>query len=145
LSHQDADQDGPTHLHIILLDNGRTQLLSDAGDGGAREILRCIRCGACLNACPVYRKVGGGHAYGAVYSGPIGAILTPSLKGLHSCPVLPHASSLCGGCSEACPVKIDIPRHLNRLRRDMVATGRTGPRQRVAMRLWAAILRRPAL
>jgi len=140
----DQDQDGPAHLHIILLDNGRTKLLADGADGGAREILRCIRCGACLNACPVYRKVGGGHAYGAVYSGPIGAILTPSLKGLRNYPDLPHASSLCGGCSEACPVRIDIPRHLVRLRREMAASGLTGVRRRIAMRLWAAILQRPA-
>jgi L-lactate dehydrogenase complex protein LldF len=139
------EQDGPEQVHIILLDNGRTTLLADGSSGGAREMLRCIRCGACLNACPVYRKVGGGHAYGAVYSGPIGAILTPSLKGLHNYPDLPHASSLCGACGEACPVKIDIPRQLIRLRREMVAAGITGHGQRLALRAWAAVLMRPRL
>lgn len=135
-----GEPDGPEQLHIILLDNGRTEILREE----TRELLRCIRCGACLNACPVYRKVGGGHAYGAVYSGPIGATITPLLKGLQNYPDLPHASSLCGACFEACPVNIDIPTQLIRLRRQMVAQRLTGIGERTAMRLWAAVLKRPA-
>lgn len=143
------DPDGPDQggVHIILLDNGRTDLLRRGGPGGAREILRCIRCGACLNACPVFRKAGGGHAYGAVYSGPIGAILTPSLKGLHNYPDLPHASSLCGACGDACPVCIDIPAHLIRLRAEMTGLGLPrGMRARKAViALWTFLLKHPRL
>lgn len=130
---------GPDAQHIVLVDNGRTNVLHPE----TRDLLRCIRCGACLNACPVYRKVGGGHAYGAVYSGPIGAVLTPLLKGLHAYPDLPHASSLCGACYEACPVKIDLPHHLLRLREKLMEARQTTWRERVAMRMWAAALRRP--
>lgn len=145
-----SDPDGPGEggeggVHIILLDNGRTDLLRSGGEGGAREMLRCIRCGACLNACPVFRKAGGGHAYGAVYSGPIGAILTPSLKGLHNYPDLPHASSLCGACGDACPVRIDIPRHLVRLRAEMVGLGLPPRTQRAAIALWTFLLKHPRL
>jgi L-lactate dehydrogenase complex protein LldF len=131
--------DGPDEVHVVLLDNGRTGILREE----TRELLRCIRCGACLNACPVYRKAGGGHAYGAVYSGPIGATITPLLQGLHAYPDLPHASSLCGACFEACPVKIDIPSQLIRLRETMVRERLTGAGERTMMRLWAAVLRRP--
>ena len=134
-----TEPDGPEEVHIILLDNGRTEILREE----TRELLRCIRCGACLNACPVYRKVGGGHAYGAVYSGPIGAAITPLLKGLANYPDLPHASSLCGACFEACPVKIDIPTQLIRLRAAMVERRLAGLGERGAMRLWGAILRHP--
>src|SRR5262249_16947217 len=123
-------------VHLILLDNGRTTILNDE----TRELLRCIRCGACLNACPVYRKIGG-HAYGSVYSGPIGATITPLLKGLANYPDLPHASSLCGACYEACPVKIDLPRQLIRLREMQVKTRVTGWRDRLILRLWARSLR----
>jgi L-lactate dehydrogenase complex protein LldF len=130
------EHDGPQQLHIILVDNGRTKLLRSA----TRELLRCIRCGACLNACPVYRKIGG-HSYGAVYSGPIGALITPELRGLANYPDLPQASSLCGACFEACPVKIDIPRQLIRLRAEMVTRKITGRRDRLAYRLWAWSLR----
>lgn len=130
------ERDGPEHVHVILVDNGRTTLLSPE----TRELLRCIRCGACLNACPVYRKVGGGHAYGAVYSGPIGATITPLLKGIENYPDLPQASSLCGACREACPVDIDIPRQLVALRATQVQR-RIGPRgARLAFRLWAKTL-----
>lgn len=135
------EPDGPDEVHVILIDNGRTEILREE----TRELLRCIRCGACLNACPVYRKVGGGHAYGAVYSGPIGAAITPLLKGLENYPDLPHASSLCGACFEACPVKIDIPSQLIRLRAAMVDRQTTGAGERAAFRLWSAILRRPWL
>jgi L-lactate dehydrogenase complex protein LldF len=131
--------DGPDEVHVVLLDNGRTKVLKEE----TRELLRCIRCGACLNACPVYRKAGGGHAYGAVYSGPIGATITPLLEGLDAYRDLPHASSLCGACFEACPVKIDIPSQLIRLRERMVEQRLTGGGERTVMRLWAAVLRRP--
>jgi L-lactate dehydrogenase complex protein LldF len=104
--------DGPRAFHIILLDNGRTGLLADERE---RETLDCIRCGACLNACPVYRETGG-HAYGSIYSGPIGAILSPQLQQLEHSRSLPYASSLCGACYEVCPVKINIPETLIHLR-----------------------------
>ncbi|MBI4881697.1 MAG: iron-sulfur cluster-binding protein [Planctomycetes bacterium] len=134
-----AEHDGPGEVHIILVDNGRTEILR----APTRELLRCIRCGACLNACPVYRKVGGGHAYGAVYSGPIGSVITPLFKGIENYPDLPQASSLCGACLEACPVKIDLPRHLVRLRRESVERKVTRWRDRQMYRLWAAVLERP--
>ena len=104
--------DGPQQLHIVLLDNGRTDVLKDPA---GREALHCIRCSACLNVCPVYERTGG-HAYGSIYPGPIGAILTPQLEGIERAASLPYASSLCGACYDACPVKIDIPRVLVHLR-----------------------------
>jgi L-lactate dehydrogenase complex protein LldF len=106
-----AESDGPDHLHVVLVDNGRSRLVG----GELAEILYCIRCGACLNACPVYQQVGG-HAYGSVYPGPVGAVLTPGLRGLDEWRDLPQASSLCGACREVCPVRIDIPRMLLALR-----------------------------
>ncbi len=138
--HDNPEHDGPEQMHIILLDNGRTEILK----AETREMLRCIRCGACLNACPVYRQVGG-HSYGAVYPGPIGALITPLFRGLANYKDLPHASSLCGACFEACPVKIDIPRYLIQLRRDMVGGCITGWRERLTFRLWAMTLRHGAL
>ncbi len=104
--------DGPQEFHIVLMDNGRTKVLADEA---ARQTLDCIRCGACLNACPVYRQTGG-HAYGSIYAGPIGAILTPQLQGMEHSESLPYASSLCGACYEVCPVKINIPEVLIHLR-----------------------------
>jgi L-lactate dehydrogenase complex protein LldF len=104
--------DGPQELHVVLLDNGRTRVL---GDAVGRQALHCIRCSACLNVCPVYSRTGG-HAYGSVYPGPIGAILVPQLIGIENAPTLPFASSLCGACYEVCPVKIDIPNVLLHLR-----------------------------
>jgi len=104
--------DGPSEFHLVLLDNGRVRTLADEV---GRQALRCIRCSACLNVCPVYTRVGG-HAYGSVYPGPIGAILTPQLKGIEEARSLPYASSLCGACGEVCPVKIEIPRLLTHLR-----------------------------
>ena len=104
--------DGPQELHVVLLDNGRTRVLRDEV---GRQALHCIRCSACLNVCPVYTRTGG-HAYGSVYPGPIGAILTPQLVGIEHAPSLPFASSLCGACYEVCPVKIDIPEVLLHLR-----------------------------
>ncbi len=106
------EEEGPEEFHLVILNNGRQKLLEDPQ---MRESLNCIRCGACLNACPVYRKVGG-HAYGWVYPGPIGAIVTPVLTGLKDAGNLPAASSLCGACHDACPVKINIPRMLLELR-----------------------------
>ena len=108
--------DGPKEFHVVLLDNGRSPILADAE---ARQTLQCIRCGACLNACPVYHQTGG-HAYESVYAGPIGAILTPQLHDLHDGRSLPYASSLCGACYEVCPVKINIPEVLIHLRGKIV-------------------------
>ena len=107
-----ADEDGPEEFHLVIVDNGRSRLLRDPE---LRESLACIRCGACLNICPVYRKVGG-HAYGWVYPGPIGAVVSPMLVGLKESKDLPFASSLCGACREVCPVKINIPHMLLKLR-----------------------------
>ena len=108
--------DGPEDFHVVLLDNGRTDVL---GDAEGRETLHCIRCGACQNVCPVYRQTGG-HAYGSVYAGPIGAILTPQLQRMEHAQSLPYASSLCGACYEVCPVKINIPEVLIHLRNKVV-------------------------
>ena len=113
--------DGPSELHVVLLDNGRTRVLQDEV---GRQALHCIRCSACLNVCPVYSRTGG-HAYGSVYSGPIGAILTPQLIGIENAASLPFASSLCGACYDVCPVKIDIPSVLLHLRSRAVAAKAT--------------------
>jgi iron-sulfur cluster protein len=122
--------DGPQEFHLVVLDNGRTDVLAD--DVG-RQALRCIRCSACLNVCPVYSRVGG-HAYESVYPGPIGAILTPQLKGLREGRTLPWASSLCGACYEVCPVAIDIPRVLVHLRSRVVDTEPPWKPERAAMK-----------
>ena len=116
------DGDGPRAFHLVLLDNGRTHALADEV---GRDALHCIRCSACLNVCPVYERTGG-HAYGATYPGPIGAILAPQLADLQDHADLPWASSLCGACYEVCPVKIDIPSILVHLRRRVVAAGGAG-------------------
>jgi L-lactate dehydrogenase complex protein LldF len=108
--------DGPRNFHVVLLDNGRSSILSKTKE---RQTLRCIRCAACMNACPVYRQTGG-HAYGSVYPGPIGAILTPQLMQMKHAQSLPYASSLCGACYEVCPVKINIPEVLIDLRAQVV-------------------------
>jgi L-lactate dehydrogenase complex protein LldF len=125
--------DGPQTLHVVLLDNGRTDVLADEV---GRQTLACIRCSACLNVCPVYSRTGG-HAYGSVYPGPIGAILTPLLRGVARAPSLPYASSLCGACYEVCPVKIDIPRVLVHLRGRVVEEGSPPVLERTAMRALA--------
>lgn len=114
------DPDGPSNLHVVIVDNGRTRMLGTE----LEEILYCIRCGACLNACPVYQEIGG-HAYGSVYPGPVGAVYTPGAFGLDPWADLPQASSLCGACREACPVRIDIPRMLLALRAQAEAGGYT--------------------
>jgi L-lactate dehydrogenase complex protein LldF len=135
------DPDGPEQLHVVILDNGRTLALS----GETAEILACIRCGACLNACPVYRAVGG-HAYGGVYPGPIGAVLTPALFGLDPWGDLPYASTLCGACRDVCPVRIDIPRMLVALRQD-AASAPSPPFGwlRPGLRLYTGAAARPML
>src|SRR5471030_3064188 len=119
--------DGPQELHVVLLDNGRTRVLQDQV---GRQALHCIRCSACLNVCPVYSRTGG-HAYGSVYPGPIGAILTPQLVGVENAKSLPFASSLCGACYEVCPVKIDIPTVLLHLRGKAVDARGASPERRV--------------
>ena len=135
-----SEPDGPDELHVVLVDNGRSELLG----GELAEILYCIRCGACLNACPVYQSIGG-HAYGSVYPGPVGAVLTPALQGLGAFGELPQASSLCGACREVCPVRIDIPRMLLALRRRSVQEIGAPAWIRYGMRAYAAAATRPAL
>ena len=115
-----AEGDGPDEFHVVMVDNGRSRVLGSE----LAEVLYCIRCGACLNTCPVFQQIGG-HAYGGVYSGPIGAVLTPALEGLDKYHELPHASSLCGACKDVCPVRIDIPRMLLKLRADTVEAGKS--------------------
>lgn len=134
---QPGELDGPQEFHVVLLDNGRTELLADAEQ---RDVLHCIRCGACLNACPVYRTIGG-HAYGTVYQGPIGSVLTPHLRGPEFAH-LSYASSLCGACTSVCPVKIDLHHHLLHNRRN--ATARKGSTaERAAFRAWSWAMRSP--
>lgn len=127
------EQDGPRELHIVILDNGRTRMLEDPR---LKEALLCIRCGACMNVCPVYQQVGG-HAYGSIYPGPIGSVLTPVLAGLEEGRYLPFASSLCGNCAEICPVKIDIHHMLLWHRKSIVAQGFNPAPERLAMRVFA--------
>lgn len=164
---RNAEDEGPEELHIVLLDNGRSRMLAHPV---TRQSLACIRCGACLNACPVYQQIGG-HAYGSVYPGPIGAVITPQLMGLGKAAQLPYASSLCGACREVCPVKIDIPKLLLHLRAEITegmgqiltanstddlhqesATAhRAEPRvkrrssEQLAFKLWAMVMTRPRL
>jgi L-lactate dehydrogenase complex protein LldF len=139
-----SEIDGPDEFYVVLLDNGRTRLLPDKAK---RQSLYCIRCGACLNTCPVYRKIGG-HSFPWVYSGPIGAILTPQFMGLQHEPSLPFASSLCGACGEVCPVKIDIPRILLELRSDTRKADARENRNRLeklAFRAFAWLMTHPRL
>jgi L-lactate dehydrogenase complex protein LldF len=141
---RNGEIDGPEEFYLVLVDNGRTKVLADPAK---RESLFCIRCGACLNHCPVYRKIGG-HNYPWVYSGPIGAILSPQFHGITRDPWLPYASSLCGACGEVCPVKIDIPRILLELRADIAAAkdkaGASGM-EKFAFRAWSFVVTRPSL
>jgi L-lactate dehydrogenase complex protein LldF len=127
-----GDDDGPEHVYVILVDNGRSRIYATQ----YAEVLSCIRCGACQNACPVYRSTGG-HAYGWVYGGPIGAVLTPLLVGLDKATPLPNASSLCGSCKQVCPVDIDLPRMLLELRHDIVQQGYTERTWNAGMKAWA--------
>ncbi len=132
------DPDGPGAFHVVLLDNGRSRLLGTE----ARPILRCIRCGACLGHCPVYTQVGG-HAYGWVYSGPMGAALTPGLLGVEEAWHLPQASTLCGRCEAVCPVRIPIPEILRHWRAESWKQERPGGLPRLALRAWAWFALRP--
>lgn len=134
-----GETDGPDELHVVFLENGRRNLMGTKYE----EMLACIRCGACLNVCPVYRKTGG-EAYGPVYSGPMGAVLVPLLVGLPNAPALPHASSLCGACTEACPVKIPLHELLVELRRDLCEQGIASRRERLAFALWSVAWSRPS-
>lgn len=129
-------EEGPDEFHVVLVDNGRTKILADEH---LRESLYCIRCGACLNVCPVYRKIGG-HAYGWVYPGPIGAVLTPQMIGLQQAAALPFASSLCGACGDVCPVKIKLPEMLLHLRHEINKSEKPLSRsllERFGFKLWA--------
>jgi L-lactate dehydrogenase complex protein LldF len=132
------DRDGPEHMVFILVDAGRTELVG----GEMQEMLRCIRCGACMNHCPVYRAVGG-HSYGWVYPGPMGSVLTPSYLGLENALDLPQAATLCGACSVACPVKIPLPELLRSLREKQVDRGLRPVGERLAFRIWSWTARRP--
>ena len=114
---QPGECDGPEEWHVVLLDNRRTELLADAEQ---RDSLHCIRCGACLNVCPIFKNIGG-HSYGTTYQGPIGSVITPHLCGLQSWKHLSFSSSLCGACGETCPVKIDLHHHLLQNRRNAIA------------------------
>ncbi|MCL6637157.1 MAG: iron-sulfur cluster-binding protein [Alicyclobacillus sp.] len=136
---REGEGDGPEELHVVVLDNGRSNLL---GDPAFQDVLHCIRCGACLNVCPVYRQVGG-HAYGSVYPGPIGAVLTPLLQPGPETADLPYASSLCGACFEACPVKIPLHDLLVRLRQRNVERGWVKPGERLAWYAFQRTFARP--
>jgi L-lactate dehydrogenase complex protein LldF len=135
-----GDGCGPEALHVVLLDNGRSGILA----GESAEILGCIRCGACLNACPIYRNIGG-HAYGDTYPGPLGAVLTPGLRGLPAWTELPAASTLCGACREVCPVRLDIPRMLLELRGRAAREAAQPASLRIGMRAFAWLAARPRL
>ena len=136
-----ADElDGPEELHVVIVDNGRSRILG----GKYEKILTCIRCGACLDVCPVYRKIGG-HAYDSVYAGPIGAVLSPLLDGLDRHPELPFASSLCGACTEVCPARIPLAEYLRELREDYVTEVEAAPSWRFGLQAYAAAARRPRL
>ncbi len=135
------DDDGPEEVHVVLVDNGRSRTLADPD---AWEALRCVRCGACLNTCPVYRQTGG-HAYGWVYSGPIGSVLDPGLLGLKEAMPLPFASTLCGACVDVCPVKIPITDLLLRWREKAVDQGLTSTVEGLGMKAMAKLSKHPRL
>lgn len=130
---------GARHLHIVLLDNGRSDIVS----GDSREMLKCIRCGACLNACPVYQTVGG-HAYGSTYPGPMGIVLTVLLEGMERAHTLLDGTTLCGACGDVCPVKVPLPRLLRRLREQRVEIGFTAAAERLGMVGFGRVARSPA-
>ncbi len=136
---QSGEADGPQEFHVILLDNGRTRLLADAEQ---RDALHCIRCGACLNACPVYKNIGG-HTYGTTYQGPIGSVITPHLRDAQEWSHLPYASSLCGACTDVCPVRIDLHHHLLHNRRNAVQRRFDNPFQRLAFHVWLWAMQSP--
>jgi len=135
-----AEPDGPEEMHVVVVDNGRSRLLG----GPLAEVLYCIRCGACLNVCPVYQHIGG-HAYGGVYPGPIGSVVMPGLMGLEGWSELAQASSLCGACRDACPVRINLPHLLLELRGQAAAKRLAPAWLRMAMPVYAAVVKRPGL
>ena len=135
-----GDPDGPGAYHVVILDNGRSELLGSE----FRDVLRCIRCGACMNHCPVYNAVGG-HAYGSVYPGPIGSVLTPALIGVKEGANLPNASSFCGRCEQVCPMKIPLPGLMRHWREREFATGLAPRGFRAGLEAWAFLARRPRL
>lgn len=135
-----ANGEGPEHAYIVLLDNGRSRLRESA----YRDMLRCIRCGACMNHCPVYHTIGG-HAYGSVYMGPMGQVLTPALGGIENAPDVPDATTMCGACQVVCPVKIPLPTLMRRLRAERVRRHLNSAADRVFMRLWSFCALRPAV
>ena len=137
---QPGESDGPEEFHVVLLDNHRTELLADAEQ---RDALHCIRCGACLNVCPIFRNVGG-HTYGTTYSGPIGSVITPHLRGLQDWKHLSSASSLCGACTETCPVKINLHHHLLQNRRN-AAQQKPSFAERLMFKIYAAVVNHPAI
>jgi L-lactate dehydrogenase complex protein LldF len=135
-----GDLDGPEQYHVVLIDNGRTALLG----GEFQDMLRCLKCAACLNHCPVYTAIGG-HAYGWVYPGPMGAVLTPALIGLDEAGHLPNASSFCGRCESVCPVKIPLPKMMRHWRERQFAQNKAPAVYRTGLKLWAWVAQRPAL
>lgn len=135
-----GDVDGPDHYHVVLLDNGRSAMLGTEFE----DMLRCIRCGACMNHCPVYHAVGG-HAYGSVYPGPMGAVLTPSLWGVDKAGHLPNASTFCGRCESVCPVRIPLPKLMRHWREREFERHLNPPAQRSGLKIWAFFARRPWL
>ncbi len=135
-----GEADGPEEFHLVIMDNGRARIQADAE---MRESLACIRCGACLDVCPVFERTGG-HAYESEYSGPIGAVITPLYRGLRAAGDLPFASSLCGACGEVCPVKIDLPRLLLELRARVVRERGASWSERIFVRAWTWVMTRPA-
>jgi len=137
---QPGEADGPEEWHVVLLDNRRTGLLADPEQ---RDALHCIRCGACLNVCPIFRNVGG-HTYGTTYSGPVGSVITPHLRGLQDWKHLSNASSLCGACTEACPVKIDLHHHLLQNRRN-ASTRKPAQLERLAYKIFGIVANEPRL
>ena len=136
----DAGGAGPENVYIVLLDNGRSRLRNSE----YREMLRCIRCGACMNHCPVYQQIGG-HAYDSVYMGPMGQVLTPALRGVETAGALPYAATLCGACQVVCPVKIPLPKLMRRLRAERVRKNLSSPLDKLFMRVWGFCARRPAV
>jgi L-lactate dehydrogenase complex protein LldF len=137
---RDGDPDGPEAYHVVLLDNGRSEMLG----GVFADMLRCIRCGACLNHCPVYGVIGG-HAYGSVYPGPMGAVMTPALVGIDHARDLPHASSFCGRCEQVCPMEIPLPDLMRAWRERDFARGNPPRRERLLLKAWAFAAKRPRL
>lgn len=137
---REGDADGPEHMYFVLVDGGRTGLVGTE----FQEMLRCIRCGACMNHCPVYQKIGG-HSYGWVYPGPMGSVLTPSYVGIENALDLPQASTLCGECHVVCPVKIPLPDLLRKLREKQVERHLRPMSERLGLTLWVFVAKRPVL